>query len=328
MNVAHFLEASARHLPDRTALLFGAGRFTFAELDREAGRVAAGLARLGLRPGERACLHIGNRPEFVLAYFGCQKLGVTPVALNVAYVRDELAYIIRDSEAAAVVSGPPFAAQLPPAAETASVRVRVGTGEPGAPAFGALLADPPLRARDADRDDVAAVLYTSATTGRPKGVMLTHANVVSNTHATVHHLGMTPDDRGLCALPLFHCFGQNFIMNALVAAGGTLVLHERFVPADFAAAIARHRVTILYAVPTMYIVLLAGGLAASSSAGPRRPGFRSPRATASRSARRSPPTTTSGPIVRGPSGPRSRTSRSGSSTSTTARCLTAPSARS
>jgi long-chain acyl-CoA synthetase len=262
MNVAHFLEASARHLPDRTALLFGAGRFTFAELDREAGRVAAGLARLGLRPGERACLHIGNRPEFVLAYFGCQKLGVTPVALNVAYVRDELAYIIRDSEAAAVVSGPPFAAQLPPAAETASVRVRVGTGEPGAPAFGALLADPPLRARDADRDDVAAVLYTSATTGRPKGVMLTHANVVSNTHATVHHLGMTPDDRGLCALPLFHCFGQNFIMNALVAAGGTLVLHERFVPADFAAAIARHRVTILYAVPTMYIVLLAGGLAA------------------------------------------------------------------
>ena len=106
---------------------------------------------------------------------------------------------------------------------------------------------------------MAAVLYTSATTGRPKGVMLTQSNVVSNTHATVHHLRMTAEDRGLCALPLFHCFGQNFIMNALVAAAGTLVLQERFVPAEFLAAVAAHRVTLLYAVPTMYIVLLAAG---------------------------------------------------------------------
>jgi long-chain acyl-CoA synthetase len=261
MNVAYFLEASARHLPERTALVFGDRRWTYGELDREAGRVAAGLARLGLRPGERACLHLGNRPEFVLAYYGCQKLGVTPVALNVTYVRDELAYIIRDSEAAAILSGAPFAANLPGPGETPSVRVRVNTGEPGAVAFGALATDPPLRARDADREGVAAILYTSATTGRPKGVMLTHANVVSNAYATVHHLRMAPDDRGLCALPLFHCFGQNFIMNALVAAGGTLVLQERFVPVEFLAAVARHRVTIFYAVPTMYIVLLTGGLA-------------------------------------------------------------------
>jgi long-chain acyl-CoA synthetase len=261
MNVAHFLEASARREPGRTALVFGDRRFTYAELDREAGRVAAGLARLGIRPGERVCLHLANRPDFVVAYYGCQKLGVTAVALNVTYVRDELAYIVRDSEAAAILSGPPFAAQLPAPGETPSVRVWVGTGEPGSVAFEALPADPPLRAVDGDREDVAAVLYTSATTGRPKGVMLTQANVVSNTHATVHHLRMTSEDRGLCALPLFHCFGQNFIMNALVAAGGTLVLQERFVPADFLAAAVRHRVTVLYAVPTMYVVLLAAGLA-------------------------------------------------------------------
>jgi long-chain acyl-CoA synthetase len=262
MNVAHFLETSARRGPDRTALVFGDRRLSYAELDRESGRVAAGLARLGIRPGERVCLHLANRPEFVLAYYGCQKLGVTPVALNVTYARDELAYIIRDSEAAAILSGPPFAAQLPDPGETPSVRWRVGTGEPAGVAFETILADPPLRAVDRDPDDVAAVLYTSATTGRPKGVMLSHANVVSNTHATVHHLHLTSEDRGLCALPLFHCFGQNFIMNALVAAGGTLVLHERFVPADFLAAIARHRITILYAVPTMYIILLAGGVGA------------------------------------------------------------------
>ena len=72
MNVAHFLEASARQEPGRTALVFGDRHFTYAELDHETGRVAAGLARLGLRPGERVCLHLANRPEFVLAYYGCQ----------------------------------------------------------------------------------------------------------------------------------------------------------------------------------------------------------------------------------------------------------------
>ena len=81
MNVAHFLETSARHQLGQPALVFGDRRWTYAELDREAGRVATGLARLGLRPGERVCLHLANRPEFVLAYYACQKLGVTPVAL-------------------------------------------------------------------------------------------------------------------------------------------------------------------------------------------------------------------------------------------------------
>ena len=262
MNVAHLLEASARHFPARPALVFGDRCWTYADLDRDVGRVAAGLARLGVRPGERVCLHLGNRPEFVLAYYGCQKLGATPVALNVTYVREELAYIVRDSAPAAILSGAPFADQLPEPGETPSVRARVGTGEAASPPFAALLSEPPAPTRDGDREDVAAILYTSATTGRPKGVMLTQANVVSNAYATTHHLRMTPDDRGLCALPLFHCFGQNFIMNAMVAAGGTLILPERFVPAEFLGALALHRVTILYAVPTMYIVLLGSGLPA------------------------------------------------------------------
>jgi len=81
--------------------------------------------------------------------------------------------------------------------------------------------------------------------------------VVSNAYATVHHLQMTSDDRGLCALPMFHCFGQNAIMNSLVTAGGTMVMQERFVPDAFVDGIAAHRITIFYAVPTMYILFLA-----------------------------------------------------------------------
>src|SRR3989454_3920628 len=87
--------------------------------------------------------------------------------------------------------------------------------------------------------------------------MLTHANIVSNAYATVHHLGLTADDRGLCAVPMFHCFGQNFIMNALVTAGAQLVIHPRFVPDAFREAVVRHRITLFYGVPAMYIVFLA-----------------------------------------------------------------------
>ncbi len=262
MNVAQLLEASALHLPARDALVFGARSWTYAELDREAGRLAAGLTRLGLTTGERVGLHLPNRPEFILAYYACQKLGLVPVGLNVTFKRDEIAYIVRDSQAAAILSAAPAAAELPPPADTPSVRLRVGTSDTGAIPFDRVAADPVLAARDLEREDVAAILYTSATTGRPKGVMLTQANIVSNAYATVHHLRMTPDDRGLCALPLFHCFGQNFIMNALIAGAGTLILHERFVLAEFLAAVARHCVTILYAVPTMYILFLATDLAA------------------------------------------------------------------
>jgi long-chain acyl-CoA synthetase len=140
--------------------------------------------------------------------------------------------------------------------------INVGAPREGTVPFATLTGDPALRALDLDREEMAAILYTSATTGRPKGVMLTHSNVVSNTYATSHHLRMTPEDRGLCALPLFHCFGQNFIMNALVNSGGTLVLQERFVPEEFLGAIGRERITLLYAVPTMYILILTGDTSA------------------------------------------------------------------
>ena len=122
MNVAHFLETAAREAPERPALVFGERTWSYGELDRQAGRVASGLASRGVRSGERVCLHLGNRPDFVLAYYACQKLGVTAVALNVTYVGEELRYIIRDSEAVAILSGGPAAAGLPSPEATPGVR--------------------------------------------------------------------------------------------------------------------------------------------------------------------------------------------------------------
>ncbi len=253
MNVAELLERAAFHYRDRPALIFGDRCWTYGELDAQASTLAGGLAGLGLTPGQRIGLHLPNSPEFVLAYYAAQKAGLVPLSLNVTYAGEEIRYIVNDAAASAIVTAPPVAAQLPPPDALPSVRHRLDARDL------ASLGGKPLRALDRDRDETAAILYTSATTGRPKGVMLTHGNVVSNAYATVHHLHLTADDRGLCALPMFHCFGQNFIMNALVAAGGLLVLQERFVPDQFLAAIARHRITLFYAVPTMYILFLAGG---------------------------------------------------------------------
>ncbi|MBI4587201.1 MAG: long-chain fatty acid--CoA ligase [Candidatus Rokubacteria bacterium] len=260
MNVAQMLERSAFYFPEQTALVFKDRRWTYRELDRDVSALASGLKGLGLKPGERVGLHLPNWPEFVLTYYAAQKIGVVPLSLNVTYKADEIAYICRDGEVAGVVTADAVAANLPSRDDLPSVRqvIRIGAPAEGTVAFAGLTGDPTLRALDLDREETAAILYTSATTGRPKGVMLTHANVVSNAFATCHHLRMTPADRGLCALPLFHCFGQNFILNALVNSGGTLVLQERFVLEEFLAAIGRERVTLLYAVPTMYILTLAG----------------------------------------------------------------------
>ncbi len=274
MNIAQNLERAARYHGERPALIFKDRRWSYAELDREASSVAAGLKGLGLKPGERLGVHLPNWPEFVLTYFAASKIGVVPIALNVTYRPDEIAYIVGDGEATAVITADPVAVNLPARSRMPSVRhlirVPAGGAAPGAVEgaipFAALTGDPGLRAVDLERTDTCAILYTSATTGRPKGVMLSHENVVSNTWATNHHLRMTPDDVGLCALPLFHCFGQNFVMNALVNVGGTLVLQERFVLEEFLAAVEAHGTTLLYAVPTMYILLLASQMPPRSCA--------------------------------------------------------------
>jgi long-chain acyl-CoA synthetase len=101
-------------------------------------------------------------------------------------------------------------------------------------------------------DSGAAILYTSGTTGKPKGVLLTHGNLISNVHATDHHTKMDVSDRLICYLPLFHCFGQNFIMNASVNVGATLVLHERFQPDEILDSISSNKVTMFFGVPTVY----------------------------------------------------------------------------
>ena len=264
MNIAGNVERSARHFPDRPAIIFGERTITYRELDRAVNRTAHGLRELGVGTGDRVALFLPNIPEFPVSYLAVQKLGAIAVSVNARLTTEELRYVLEDSGAKVLLTTEGLFAQARPlVGELPALRhVVVCEGAvPGHRTLEQLGAGQPdaLRALDLERDAPAAILYTSGTTGRQKGATLSHGNVVSNMHGVQHCLRTDPTDRLLLFLPLFHCFGQNFVMNAGLNAGAALVLHRRFDAQAVLASIEAHGVTVFLAVPTVYIGLLGAG---------------------------------------------------------------------
>jgi long-chain acyl-CoA synthetase len=265
MNIALGLERAAHARGDHPAVVFEGSSISYRELARRVRAVAAGLARAGVRRGDRVALFLPNVPEFAIVYHALMRIGAVAVSVSAASKRDEVRHVVADAAAVAVVTAPDLLANVPPPAEIPTVRAifaDVPAADPRAAAVTPLssLLDatpddaPPV---DVDAGTPAAILYTSGTTGRSKGAVLTHGNVVSNVEATRRIVGFRETDVTVCFLPLFHCFGQNFILNATLFAGATLVLQRRFVPDDALATCERHRVSMFFGVPTVYIALLA-----------------------------------------------------------------------
>ena len=272
LNLAAMLENSARAVPDRTAMVLGVQRMTYAELDAAARRVAGLLRSRGIGPGDKVALSCPNVPWFPVVYYGILKAGAVVVPLNVLLKGREIAYHLADSQAKAYFCFE-GGAELPLGQEGWS-----GFGEtPGCEHFFLMTADTSgnspiegaesltaaLAGQNADfvtvatePGDTAVILYTSGTTGRPKGAELTHSNVMLNV-LTCHKLfGEVEHDVHLIALPLFHSFGQVVQMNAGLASGATLVLLPRFDAAAALALMQRHAVTFFAGVPTMFWALL------------------------------------------------------------------------
>ncbi|WP_433570284.1 long-chain-fatty-acid--CoA ligase [Streptomyces sp. CA-251247] len=272
LNLAAMLENSARAVPDRTAMVLGVQRMTYAELDAAARRVAGLLHSRGIGPGDKVALSCPNVPWFPVVYYGILKAGAVVVPLNVLLKGREIAYHLADSQAKAYFCFE-GGAELPLGQEGWS-----GFGEtPGCEHFFLMTADTSgnspiegaesltaaLAGQNADfvtvatePGDTAVILYTSGTTGRPKGAELTHSNVMLNV-LTCHKLfGEVEHDVHLIALPLFHSFGQVVQMNAGLASGATLVLLPRFDAAAALALMQRHAVTFFAGVPTMFWALL------------------------------------------------------------------------
>jgi long-chain acyl-CoA synthetase len=260
MNVASHIDRAARHFPNRAAIVFEGQSRSFAELRDDVQRVAAGLSSAGVRPGDRVALFLANTPAFVVAYQACQWLGAVTVSVNVMLTTDELRYLLEDSGARIVFTSEALWPALEPLVDAKHVVICEGSVE-GAQSLQTLGADAPrIASLYRQRDDPAAILYTSGTTGKQKGATLSVGNIVSNIEATRQYLRIDPDDRLLLFLPLFHVFGQNFVMNSAFSAAAAVVLHRRFDREQILESIKRDGVTMFFAVPTIYIMLLDAGV--------------------------------------------------------------------
>ena len=254
-NLAEYLVETAQRQPGRPALRLGDQVTGYAELDERSARAAALLRAEGVRPGDRVALMLPNVPEFVVLYYGVLRAGGVVVPMNPLLKTREAEYHLTDSGAVRLFEwhqAPGEGAQ-----GAAAAGVRHTAVEPAAFAQ-ALAGHEPLPgvARTAD-DDVAVLLYTSGTTGRPKGATLTHGGLRHNTEVnTVHVQRMTPEDVVVGCLPLFHIFGQICTMSVAVRAGASLTLIPRFEPQAVLDAIARDGATVFEGVPTMYAALL------------------------------------------------------------------------
>jgi long-chain acyl-CoA synthetase len=276
LNLASVLEHSARLAPDRRAVSWQGSHLTFSELDAAASRVAAGLVSLGVVPGDHVVLSCPNLPWFPAAYFGILKAGAVVVPLNVLLKPREIAYHLRDSQARAIIAFEgtpelPIAQMARTAADEAGCpHVIVITADPAAaspvaPALtlGQIMHTHPARFETRPRapEDTAVILYTSGTTGQPKGAELTHASMVSNAIAS--HDMFTPAMRGgmeqevlLVTLPLFHSTAQTCLMNMGLYGRFRMVIATRFEPGPCLELMAREQVGFWIGVPTMYWALL------------------------------------------------------------------------
>ncbi len=277
LNLAAVLEHSAMLRPEAVAITSGESHLTYARLDAEASRVAAGLVALGIGPGDHVALSCPNLPSFPTAYFGILKAGAVVVPLNVLLKPREIAYHLRDSRARALIvfEGTPELpmGQMARAAcdEAPCPNLIVITRDPGAPSavspaltLGQIMHPHPGRFHTVPRrpDDTAVILYTSGTTGQAKGAELTHGNMVSNAVAS-HDMfrpamrGGLDQDVALVTLPLFHSTAQTCLMNMGLYGGFRIVLSARFDPRSCLELMEREHVGFWIGVPTMYWSLLA-----------------------------------------------------------------------
>ena len=256
MNLAESLARTAAAHPHRVAIRLGDDTLSYRDLDDASARVAGLLAARNVGPGDPVGIMLPNVPQFAVAYFGVLRAGAVVVPMNPLLKAREVAYYLGDSGAPVIFAW--HAAEEEAEIGAKQVDAEAIVVDPGT--FGDLLAaaTPAPEVVNRAGADTAVILYTSGTTGHPKGAELTHANLIKNAEVTgADLLQLNGDDVIFGGLPLFHSFGQTCTLNTAVAAGASLTVLPRFDPAHALRMLADHHATVFAGVPTMYSALLS-----------------------------------------------------------------------
>ncbi len=259
LNLGTILQATAAERPESIAIVLETRRVSYAELDRAARGVATSLRARGIAPGDKVALLVPNVPEFTIAYFGILYAGATIVPINVLAAAPEVSYFLADSGAKLLIVHPLFEEPGRTGAADRDVPVVVAGGAGGTDSIEEMADAAPLGCLcETAPDATAVILYTSGTTGKPKGAELTHSNLFLNCTIVVPKLvpGASEGHVALATLPLFHSFGQTCVQNASIALGGTFTLLPRFDAQKAFEIIERDEVTLFAGVPTMYFAML------------------------------------------------------------------------
>jgi len=269
-NVAQLLHVTADRAPADIGIVDGEKRLTWSELDAAVDALASGLVQRGLRAGERVAVLSGNSADFVISVFAILRAGLVAVPLNPAYTGPEVAVLLGDSGARLVIASSPAAGV---AREAAVAHPGCEVITIGSDAWTALLNSDAVLAEAPTPDDaIALLLFTSGTSGRPKGAMLSHGALRRNV-AMLQELAnppaVLPTDVTLAVLPLFHIYGLNAVLNLAISVGSRIVILDRFDPLEALDVIRTEGVTCVAGAPGMYIAWLQTPGAREALAGVR-----------------------------------------------------------
>ncbi|MCL6478713.1 MAG: long-chain fatty acid--CoA ligase [Peptococcaceae bacterium] len=265
MNLALRLAEQSQLFPEKEAVVYYDRRLSYRQLNAMVNQLANGLKQSGILPGDRVLLALENCPEFIISYYAIIRMRGIVVPVNPQYTKNEFGLIMPDAEPAAIITSrepAPMFKKLSSEIEVKSVIIATGceSGEEGIQSFEELISngsDTFLTDKPAGRDDVAVLMYTSGSTGSPKGAMLTNHNLYSNAATFAQCAKMTPADRSLLIAPAYHAAAQTCVMNATIISGATLVVHDGWKgPQPLLEAIQNEKVTFYFGPPTMYTLLI------------------------------------------------------------------------
>jgi long-chain acyl-CoA synthetase len=261
LNLFRAFKDATIKFPDKTALIYGSHHISYKRLLDAVERLANSLSKLGICDGDRMGIMLPNIPQFVISYFALLKLGVWIIPINTMFKEEEIRYLLEDSEAKGIIAVDQYATQVQKAVQTLEfchVVIFLGDNIPNwARSLTTLIAssDPMLEDIEIEANNTAVVLYTAGTTGRPKGAVLSHRNILTQVESIRHALVLESNDILLCVLPLFHSFGQMAAMNTSLVVGSTTVVLSKFVPQEVIKSLAEDSISIFLGLPIMFHAL-------------------------------------------------------------------------